>query len=456
MKNNNKGGIVSVVEIIPRSQFEDSGFFDTNPSESVQFEVVEKTIDLRFGVTASSFKIENDSIVRSLLGLISKEEAQSLRSESNPNLDSVCILDAKVVGASCNLPNQDFRLGASFTKNSLKFVEYASPGALSSKIKKCVFTDEVPIYSVYIPASSGRDEFSDCFGSRLLEFPEPLPLMQGSNSVWHDAVKMYAGTTMKSVENTILKGKTTSATRSDSLVGFVIKSSAENIVFVADYKGDDEIPVFPVDAEMILKAPSFVFKNAVKTIGDHVQAMQKFANTKLSAVDFYLLCDTIASDYIECENGGFQHRETKEVIARDTEIELTVRLDLKLVYFHHKKTSTAMWVESAPVWIKDIWPRKSVNLTTGKIDKNVRSFAGTVAYKDRLEIDEERNQRARKRMGPGDEKKHELFGSSSQGINDDDEDIADGASVDVFNANHPSSSSSSSSSFYNPLVDDTI
>lgn len=459
-------GNTAVVEIIPRSQFKDSESLDGNPSNSIQIEVIERTVDLRFSVGVSNFKVQDLPVIRSLFGLISTQEAQSLRSEINPNLENVCILDAKVIGTSCNFHNQDFRFGGSFTKNSLKFVEYVSPGALSEKIRDRLFDDKIPFYSVYIPASSSKDEISGFYNTQLLEFPEPVPMIQGSNSVWHDSIKMYAGVTMKSVENTVLKGKTTSITRSDSLIGFVIKSKSENTVFVADYKGEEETPVFPVDGDMVLKAPNFVFKNVMKTIGDNAQAMQKFAKTKLSAVEFYLLSDTLSHDYDHQENGALRHKTTGEVFLSGAEIELTVRLNLKLVYFHQKETSTAMWVESAPVWIKDIWPRKSVNLTTGRIDKGAKAFAGTVAYKDRLQAQKEKEQRMRKRTTDSSESsvdsQRDRFGDD---IHDDDHDDRnsdkDLKSVDCFqyNASEPSSSSScssSSSSFYNPLTDDTL
>lgn len=446
---NKKSPQKTVIEVIPRTQSKESNVLDLNASTVIVHEIIDEDVDVRITTKVRRFASASMPFVLALSNLLSPDDLSRLASKVNPNAQGAYILSASVKSTQCNLPDQDFRLAASFTKGALKFVDFVSPGALSAEIKNCVNNGKDPIYSVYLPPSSSFDGMSEAFGSRPLEFPAPVPIIQGNSSVWHDSIKMYAGVSPDSVKNTVVQGKTTSITRGDSLVGFVLKTQIHNAVFTAVYAGEEEEPEFPVDADVVLKAPNSVFTTATKFIGDHAKAIENFAKVEPPKIQLFLVSDTLSQDY-EIVDDELVHKGTQKKIHLEETVNLTIRMNLKLVYTHRRKSSTAMFFPAATVWVSDIWPAKSVNKLTGAITKGTKPFLGTVAASERLkklEAQEVKNREARKR---------DAFHQSNPEGHDIEKDVDDDAGETSIAYPAPSSSSASSSTFHNPLVDDLL
>lgn len=439
-----------VIDLIPRTQSEEGASLDTNPGNAILHEVVDETFELRFEAPAFAFTGPSNTVTRSISGLVNPAVMERLRSKTDPKSQVAYVLNSAVSSSFCSEDDQDFRMAASFTKGALRFVEYISPGTLSDEIKNCVINSKQPVYSVSLPASSNHGGLSGYYGKAPVEFPTPIPIIQGSNSVWHDSIKMYAGVSPDSVNNTIIKKKSRAVTRADSLVGFVLKSQLNDVVFTAVYKGQEEEPEFPVDADIIMEGPMLTFKRAVDLIGDRTRALEGFAKVKPSEIQFSLVSDTFAEDYDVCDD-KLIHKISKHEIPSDKKILVIVKINLKLVYVHRKKSSAAMFSPSSAVWIKDIWPASAVNKNTGAIQKDAKPFLGTVASDNRRKKQADAKDQARQ-----DRKR---VPTSSSSVDDRDLERGDDAFDDSTAQTEPclvrpSSPSSSSSSFHNPLMDD--
>lgn len=440
-----------IIDLLPRTQSKEAEGLDTNPGNSFVHEVVDKTVELRFITSICAFTTAAGTVVRDISALVNSSTLESLRSKVNPSAQAAYMLDATVASTFCSEPDQDFRLATSFTRGALRFVDYISPGILSEEMKNSVINGKGPIYSIFLPASSGEGGMSTYFGQKALNFPEPMPIIQGSSTVWHDSIKMFAGVTLDSVNNTIIKKKTRAITRSDSLVGFVMKSQLNDAVFTASYKGEEKEPEFPVDTDIIMEAPVATFKRVVDIISDRTRALESFAKVNPAEIQFSIVSDTLCQDY-NLVGGNLVHKTSGTTLSGEKELVLIVKVNLKLVYVHRKKSSTAMFPEASSVWFKDIWPSSAVNKTNCSIAKGAKPFLGTKAADDRKkrEVELEAKAQQQRKRAP----------TSSSAV--DERDIEQG---DAFLGEteplivrplSPSSSSSSSSSFHNPLSDDII
>lgn len=441
-----------IVELIPRNQSKEGEALDTNPGNAILHEVVDETFELRFVVPAFAFTGASNAVVRCISGLVNPAVMEKLKSKVDPKSQVAYVLGSSVLSSFCSEDDQDFRMAASFTKGALRFVEFISPGTLSDEIKNCVINSKAPVYSVFLPASSNHEGLSGYYGKAPLDFPVPIPIIQGNSSVWHDSLKMYAGVSQDSVNNTIIKKRHKAATRADSLVGFMLKSQFDDAVFTAVYKGEEKEPEFPVDADIIMECPMLAFKRAVDIIGDRTRALENFAKVKPSEIQFSLVSDTLAQDY-DVDDNKLTHKTSGHEIPSDKQVVVIVKINLKLVYVHRKKSSTAMFSPSSAVWIKDIWPASAVNKNTGVITKGTKPFLGTIASNDRKKQQAERDDKARQ------DKKR--MPSSSNDVDDRDLERGDDVFDDPAKQTEtllvrPPSPSSSSSSFQNPLMDDSI
>jgi hypothetical protein len=449
-KREKLGSMRGVVTLLSRNKSEKYQSLDTNPANAIVYEVVDKDVTVRFRGTVESFSLVDSPMCRNLSALLTKEELRSLASESCPEAPDAYVLDAKVLSSRCNIPNQDFRLAASFTKGCLQYVEYVSPGSLSSEIRHLVNETKLPIYSVHLPASTGGDEISNAFGDTPMVYPAPLPIIQGGSNVWHDSIKMYAGVNKGSIDNTIKKGNKVAGTRADSLVGFVVKSMCSSATFV--HEGNE----LPINADVIIEAPISFFTEATNCISDRVQSLAKFGKVSVSAIQFQLLSDTLSQDY-ERDNVHhcLTHKTTGSRIYLDHEVEVDVVVNFKFVYPVRKANSTAMSFDTAQIWFHDVWNEKLVEKQTGRVKKDAVPFTGTIAEQERKEMAERKAREEEKR-----------FEESRQAKRQIDRDLDyhlryQGEEVENIHCHSPSSSSSSSSSsstapeaFYNPLLTD--
>jgi hypothetical protein len=430
-----------VIELLLRSTTDKYNRLDSDPSKKIDLEIIERNIPLRFHGTVQDFCVTESPMVRTLAALITRDELQSFVSTNAPKDPEAYIVDAKITDTRCNLPDQDFRFATSFTRGCLQYIEFTSPGSLSPDIYHTVFQTKKPVYSVYVPASEGGDRISEHYQGKTMKPPVDIPIIQGGATVWHDTVKMYAGVNKVSIENTIKRTKTMGATRADSLIGFVVKSMFTSATFVHDRD------VLPINTDVILRAPSSFFNEAITCVSKRVEALARFGKVSIPRIQFFLLSDTLSQDYHrDDETRTLVHKETGVRLPLDQEIEIVLSVNLKFAYPIRKPESTAMCEDTAHVWFQDVWKSSDVNKTTGAIKRGAEPLKGTVADQEREKEKEQREIRenlAKKRAAQDIERGLESVAEQHDSQTDDDEDVS----------SHPFAASSSDV-FVNPLSDD--
>ena len=441
--------IKSVIEIVPCNTGLDNGVLELNAANAVRFVVKEEILNLCFeGQYTDLIRDGSFCLQRNLCDLITPEDKVKLK-KLYPGSDYDLfgnILEVTFIGSSQD-NNFDFKFGTPLTRMSMMMTKFLVEN-LTSNYEKYLADDTQRLAAVAIPKMEPGSFIAQTYDHKdasdnYFTMARAIPIIQTDSSLYLSTVRMYGGLQINWLSNTmtsLASQKDKCVIRRDSLLGFVVANlPAAKLVYDTSKYGAQ----FPENTDTFLVVPKRVIDHVISHIEHHAKIVHKNTAVCIAKTPFFLECIEMQHDfyYDPPKERFISKRNLVHVIDATKKFKIVVCVKLRIQYPEFTKKSTAMDINDAHLWYRDIWRLSDVNHKTCAVNKDAKPFDCTIAAQVRQRkkemVDEQRKKTTITKRNRTEDPEEKI---DNDAIDDDDE---TNKVIERYEYNIPTCSSSS-------------